>query len=1054
MPLQSPIPDVPCPFVSAWGLGLVVALILLFGAGPAAAQEITVQGTVVKAETGRPLPGVNILIVGTERGTTTDPEGRFEITVPSEDADLRFSFIGYETQVVPVRGRTELTVKMTQAAQQMEDVVVTALGVERQSRTIGYSVQEVDAAEATQTADVNVVNSLQGRLAGVRIQQAGTGTGGSSRVVIRGNRNIGSSNQPLFVVDGIPIQSRGSQRTGPFGGVDLGGGISDLDPNSIESISVLRGANAAALYGQEGANGAVVIETKKGTTESEVTFSSKSKVEEPVVLPDLQDQYGRGSGGTVCGDPECDDPPTVIRGDRSWGPRMEGQSVENWTGETVSYSPQPDNVSDFFDTAYSTTNSVSFSTGTDSISARASISNLQSESLLPDGEFDRTNLSLASSADLTDALSVDGRVSYVTQSAFNRPQVAQSPDNVVWNMYHFPRNLRLADLRPFQNPDDEPRLWTTATQRNNPYWSVNLNTNQDSRDRLLGYLRLEYEFAPWFSAFLRGGTDYSSSRRETRFATNTPYKPGGEGEYEVTRSVSQKTTYDFLVDAEQDLTDDLHGRLLLGGSWRFESGETSGTRGVGLSIPNLFTPSNLESRNPIYGFSEKQVRSLYSLAELRFRSSLFLELTARNDWSSALPPDNNSFFYPSATVGFIFSDLLEWEPLNFGKLRASAADVGSDTRPYRTLLEFKVEGDGLDGQPFGSAPIPLPPVDLKPEITRSYELGTDLGFFDDRIEFNGTYYRTVTRNQIIDLTLPPASGFRKGTVNAGNVRNQGVELRGRGTIFKGDHFSWSVSANWAKNWSEVVELTEDLETQELSDAFGVTVSAREGEPFGQMMGSAYARTDDARRLIGDDGLPVQTPDSVMTVLGNVQPNWTGGVTNTLRYRGFSLRVLFDVRWGGDIYSRSNAVAARQGTAAFTLEGREAWYSGKGGLVADGVVNTGSPENPAYEANTTAVDPQEYWNTVSGIAEEFVYDGSYVKLREVVLTYNFPGSLLNRTPLETASLSLVGRSLAILHKNTPGFDPESTIGTGFSDQGREAFSFPQTRSYGVSLNLTF
>jgi hypothetical protein len=493
---------------------------------------------------------------------------------------------------------------------------------------------------------------------------------------------------------------------------------------------------------------------------------------------------------------------------------------------------------------------------------------------------------------------------------------------------------------------------------------------------------------------------------------------------------------------------------LLGGSWRFESGETSGTSGTGLSIPNLFTPSNLESQEPIYGFSEKQVRSLYSLAELRFRSYLFLELTARNDWSSALPPDNNSFFYPSATLGFIFSDLIEWEPMNFGKLRASVADVGSDTAPYRTLLEFEIEGDGLAGQPFGSAPISLPPVDLKPEITRSYEGGLDLGFFEDRIELNGTYYRTVTRNQIIDLTLPPVSGFRKGTVNAGNVRNQGIELRGRGTILQTDNFQWSLSANWAKNWSKVVELTDDVQTQELSDAFGVTVSAREGEPFGQITGPAYARTDDGRRIIDENGIPVQVPDSVTTVLGNVQPDWTGGITNTFRYRGISLRVLLDLRRGGDIYSRSNAVAARQGTAAFTLEGREAFYSGEGGYVADGVVNTGTPGNPSYEENTTAVDPQEYWNNVSDIAEEFVYDGSYLKLREVVLSYNFPNSLLNRTPLTKASLSLVGRNLAILHKNTPGFDPESSIGTGFSDQGREAFSFPQTRSVGVNLNLTF
>jgi TonB-linked SusC/RagA family outer membrane protein len=1024
---------------------------------PAAQAQQVISGTVTDGAAGGALAGANVFVPNTTVGTTTDAEGRYRLRVPADADTLAFSFVGYETRRVAIAGRERIDIQLQPAALAAEEVVVTALGIAREQRTIGYSVQEVEAAEVSETAGINALNSLQGKLAGVRIQQSGTGQGGSSRIVIRGNRNLGSSNQPLFVVDGIPIQGSGQARTGEFGGLDLGGGISDINPNSIESITVLRGANAAALYGQEGASGAIIIETKKGTEEPQVTFSSRTTIEQPLVLPDLQNTYGRGSNGTVCGNADCptgdSGAPAVFSGDLSWGPRMEGQPVEIWTGAVVPFSPQPDNVDRFFDTAYGTTNSLAFSTGSESVTARASISNLQSESLLPGGTYDRTNLSLVSSADVADPLTVDGRVSYVTQSAFNRPQVARSPDNVIYNMYYFPRNLRLQDLRDFRDEDGQPRVWTQAnfSQRNNPYWSVNLNTNEDSRDRLLGYLRVQYDFAPWLRGFVRGGTDYTQQRREVRVATNTSYKPNGEGEYEVAQSVSQQTTYDFLLDAERDLTDQLHGQLYLGGSWRFERAETSGTTGRGLSIPNFFTPSNLETQTPIYGLDRRQIRSLYALTELRYSSYLFLELTARNDWSSTLPSGNNSYFYPSATLGFIFTDLLESDPLTYGKLRASVAGVGSDAPPERTLLEFTVRGDGQSGLPFGSAPTVLPPVDLRPEITRSYEAGLDLGFFDDRIELSGTYYRTDTRNQIIDLELPPSSGFREGTINAGSVRNQGVELLMQGAVVDAGRFRWNVTANWARNWSEIIDLTETVRTFTHSNQLGVVVQSRAGGPFGEIVGSSYARTEDGRRIIGEDGLPVAGPD---TVLGEVQPNWTGGLTNTFRLGNFSLRTLIDVRQGGSVYSRSNAIAARQGTAAFTLEGREDWYNDSGGYVAEGVVNTGTAENPNYEPNTQAVNPQAYWSSVSGVAEEFVYDASFVKLREVTLSYRVPAALLGATPLQEASVSLTGRNLAFLYKNTPGFDPESAIGSGFGVQGREIFAFPQTRSFGINLNLTF
>ncbi|PEN14232.1 hypothetical protein CRI94_04115 [Longibacter salinarum] len=1054
-----------------WTLSLLLSTLLLmitWTPAPAQAQsDREISGQVTDAVTGETLPGVNVFVPSTKQGTATGIDGTYTLTVSEEADSLSFSYVGYETMTVPLAGRTEIDVALAPATLEAGELVVTALGIERESRTIGYSVQEVEGSDLSQTAELNVINSLQGQLAGVQVQPSGTGPGGSSRIVIRGIRFLGSSNQPLIVLDGIPIQGGGRQQTGSFGGFDYGGGIGDIDPNSIASLTVLRGGNAAALYGSRGANGAIVIETKKGTQETEVTVSSQTTAGEPLVLPDLQNEYGRGNNGTLT--QGSDGIPVVPAGDISWGPRMEGQDVRDWTGSVQPYSPQPNNVEDLFDTSYSTNNSISFATGNETATARATISNVQSAGTLPGNELDRTNISLASSADLSDRFTVDGRVGYVAQSAFNRVNVAKSPDNPIYNAYYFPRNLRLSDLEDFRTSDGDPRLWLDESAadfstRNNPYWTVNLNTNEDERRRVLGYMRLKYDFADWLNGFIRGGTDYNTLRREVRVASGTSYKVaqcGSDGsrrcgEYLAEQTMSQETTFDALLDGERELTDDVTGRLGVGGEWRFERGETTGTSGSGLSIPNFFTAGNLTSPTPTYGFSEKEVRSLYALFTIRYRDYLFLDLTARNEWSSTLPEDNNSYFYPSATAGFIFSDI--WGPswLSFGKFRASVAQVGSDTFPYRTMLEYDVQGQGHAGQSFGSVQVALPGVDLKPEMTTTTEAGLDLEFVDGRFALSSTYYLTNTRNQILDLPIPPASGWRSGIINAGKVRNEGVELRFEAAAVDGDDFQWDIDVNWSTNASEIVKLTDDIDTYELSSDLGVTIEAREGEPFGQIYGTAYQRTDDGRRIVDQNGLPVGISSDSLALLGNFQADWVGGVSNTFRYKGIGLSVLLDVKKGGDIFSLSNAVAAQQGTAAFTVDGREAFYNGNGGIVAEGVVNTGTASNPTYEENTQAVDPQAYWSRVGGeggITEEFVYDASYVKLRQVTLSYRLPSGWIQPARLQSARVSVFGRNLAYLFKNTPGFDPESTYSTSLSNQGREAFAYPPTRSIGFSLNLT-
>ena len=1035
-------------------------LLAALAGSPAAAQDRTVTGTVSDAETGDPLPGATVRVLGTTRGVATGPAGTYRLDVPAGADSLAVSYIGYVRQLVAIDGRSTVDVALAPEVVAGDGVVVTALGIEREQRTIGYSVQEVEARELTEVPDANLVNALQGKLAGVQITQSGTGAGGSSRVTIRGNRFIGDfGNQPLYVVDGLPINGGNAQPVGAFGGIDYGGGAADIDPNDVESVTILRGANAAALYGALAANGAILLTTRKGSERTAASFSSTTTAGTPLVLPDLQNAFGRGSSGTFCGRASCDEA-GEIPGDISWGAPLDGQSVPTWTGDAIAYAPQPGNVGDFYDTSFSTVNSLSLSTGGQRATARFSLSNLQSDGLLPGNTLDRTNLGLRASATPLDRLTVDGSASYVAESGFNRPSLTKNPDNVVYNTVHFPRNLRLSDLETFRTSDGFPRIWTEASSfRQNPYWTVNLNTNEDERDRLIGLLRVQYELADWLSAFVRGGTDYSEVRREIRVATNTSYKPGGLGEYRVERSQVQQTNYDALATAKGTLADvpggALGGQLSVGANLRTLRSESLGHFGRGFAVPDLFTVSNLVAPEPLYGVSAKEVRSVYALAQLSYGGTLFLDVTGRNDWSSSLPQGTNSYFYPSVTGSLFWSDLLGVEAISYGKLRGSWARVGNDTDPYRTGFAYTL-GVGHAGQPFGSLPIVLPLVDLKPQITNSFEGGLDLAFGDDRVTTSLTGYWTDTANQILRLPISASTGYREGFVNAGSIQNWGVEaLVGAALVRDLGGFGWDISLNWAANRSEVAALTDDVSTYTLSSELGLSIVAEEGEPFGQIRGSAFLRDPEGRRVIGADGLPVRAEGE--SVLGNFQPDWIGGVSNTLRFGTLSLRTLLDIRLGGDVYSLTNATAAEQGTAAFTVPGREAWYAGTGGYVADGAVNVGTDDAPVWEENTQAVDPQAYWTSVGGedgVAEAFVYDGSFVKLREVALTLRLPSALLDRVRMRRATVSLVGRNLAILHKNTPGFDPESSYNTTLTAQGREAFAFPPTRTVGLGLTLGF
>ena len=1032
-----------------------------------AQEEIAVSGRVVSTDDGGPMPGVSVYVKGTTIGTVTDVEGYFKLDVQNTDDILVFSFVGYTTEEVPIGNQTFFDVNLSPDIFELQTIVVTALGIEREQKALGYTAQQIDGEQLNVAKEINVVNSLSGKVAGVFVNQAGTGPGGTSNVVIRGfaslNPTVDASNAPLYVIDGVPMtnpQGGGAQ----FGGIDLGDGISNLNPDDIESMNVLKGASATALYGSRGQNGVIMITTKKGTKRKGIGVDVSSSVmfEQPLVLPEFQNQFGRGSGGNfpVDNNGNFSDNARVSWGERMLGQtEVDGNTLVNWTGQPTPYASQEDNISDFFRTGKTFINSVTLSGGNEKSQGILSISNLQNEGIMPNSELDRTTVNLRISHKLSDKLSFDGKINYIRQEVFNRPNLALSPDNPMNSLIQMPRSIRLDDLRDFRNPDGSARVYTNATGTDfwqNPYWAVNLNTNSDNRDRIIGFVSVKYDFTDWLSLQLRSGRDFFNDRREFRNATGTIYRTTPDkAYYSVTDARFSETNSDFLLAFNPAPKGDFSFSGMVGGNLLKIESESLNNVGLGLNVPDFFVIQNAQSVQTTEGRSVREIHSLYGSAQVDYKNMIFLELTARNDWSSTLPPDEWSYFYPSASASVVFTDLFEMDDdiLSFGKLRASVAGVGNDTQPHQLDLVYFVNALSHDGQSFGQLVPTRPPIDLKPEFTTSYEFGVDLAFFQGRLNLDATYYNAGTRNQIYATPGSKPSGFDDALINGGLVRNQGVELMLSGKILKQDDWAWNSMINFARNRSNVEELSDEVTTipYETFDQFGVRIQAEVGDPFGNIYADrSYLRDPETgQRIIGDNGLPIPDPSGELVKIGNFQPDWFAGITNTVTYKSLSLSFLVDIRKGGDIFSFSNSVAADNGNAEFTLDQRAEWYAGAGGFIAEGIREDGSP-------NTEEVDPQAYWQFVGGqgaaFAEEFLYDGSFVKLRELTLGYQLPQKLLEKTVFKNVRLSFVGRNLFFIHKNTPGFDPEATFNSGKS-QGIEAFAFPSTRSFGFNLNLS-
>lgn len=1007
-------------------------LMLSFFLTTALMAQNTVSGTVT-SEDGSPLIGVSVIVEGTSSGTITDFDGKYSVNAP-DGASLQFSYTGYETTTVAIGNQSIIDVALSEGVA-LEEVVVTALGISREKKNLTYATQTVSTDEITQARELNVVNSLSGKVAGLSVSQSGAGVGSPSRVILRGNRSIAGSSQPLYVVDGVPII----------------GDITNVNPDDIASISVLKGPNAAALYGNRANNGAIIITTKRGESgDIKISLSSTLTAFQPIILTDYQHEFGQGNNGIY-----------TVNSEQAFGPRMTGQSVDHWSNNpdfptsTYSLSPQEDNINDFFQTGYNSATSLSMSGGTEKAQTYFSYTYTDAEGVVPNNALRRHNVNLAVTNKIGSRLTLDARVTYIRDDIDNELAQGESFDNPIRHALRLPPNIRTedADIFEFTNADGDNRqhYWNPGSNGGaNPYWTINRNTNERNSDRVIGVASLTYDLAEGLSLMARSTVDKINRQWENRW-WNDSYIIADDGRFTVTRAEELEWNGDLLLNYQKDISEKFYINAFVGGNMRKERGSfLSGTTGIALTVPNFFALANSQDNQTSHNFGgPRDVNSVYGSASLTFLDAITLDLTARNDWSSTLPRDNWSFFYPSVGLSAVLSDLVDLPDFfTFAKVRANWAQVGNDTSPFQTLRTASVSAGGNNG--FLQISTTIPNENLLPEETVSLDLGADVRFFDNRVGLDIAYYLTNTRDQLFAVALPVGSGAEQFFTNGGDVENEGIEAVLSLTPIRTQDFNWDIIFNFTRNVSTVVEVNDERPSILIAQDFLRAFRIEQGEPFGEVFSRGFERDDQNRIIVGTDGLPVVT-SGLTTLVANYNPDWLGGIMNQITYKNFNLSFLIDIRQGGSVASLTNAILYGDGLTTQTLFGRDGKaVFGEGELAewGEAVKEDGTP-------NDIEINTEEFWRKVGGrnapVGEVFARDASNVRLRELVLGYRVP---LEKGPVSALRISVVGRNLFFLSNAAEDFDPEVLVGTGKAGEGFQSFGPPTTRSFGVSLGLDF
>ena len=1064
---------------------------LLFFISAIGYSQTTVTGTVTDATNGMTIPFVNVLSSNGE-ATTTDENGSFTIEISNNEDILTFSSIGYITQTLPVGGdNTEFLIQLKEATTSLDEVVVTALGLKRETKELGYTVQTLQSEGINEVKAVNFLDNLSGKLAGVTVSQGATGVGSSSKISIRGESSF-SNNNPLFIVDGTPINNETvfnftNEAAAGFQEIDFGNGAMEVNPDDIQSVTVLKGPSAAALYGTRASNGVIVIETKGGSKAKGlgVSINTSLFVETPFKLPEFQNEYGQGNGGEFA----------YVDGlgggtndliSYSWGPRLDagnlipqydspvtlpdgtvvrGGDTSLYSGLPITPTPfnsHPDNLKDFYRTGVTTINNASVSNSFSTGNYRLSFTDLRSDGIIPGVNLDRQTVATKLAFRPTDKTKFNASVSYVNSGSDNRPSNGYGSENVNYALVAWgPRSLNIQNMRDYWQPglEDVQQYSFNYTYFDNPYFTLLENRNSFERDRVFGNISVTQDFTEHLSISLRSGLDYSSERRQFRRAfSSNRFKNGGYAEHDV---LFREVNTDFLINY-----DNIFGNISLdisaGGNRLDQTATTKQSQTVNLAQPGIFNLNNAASPIEVFQFeSQKRINSFYGIAKLGYKNFLYLDLTARNDWSSALATpfsvDGTSFFYPSASASFILSNVTELpEVFSFAKLRASVAQVGNDTAPYQTSGAF-VSQTPYQGQPTFSNQNFIPNSNLKPEQTTSYEFGADLRFFKDRLNFDVTYYNTLTEDQIISLPIGISSGYNQQVINGGKVRNQGLEIITGITPIKTADFRWNTTFNFSTSKAVVEDLPQSdgrltLAFSRIYDSANQTVwfQVEEGGEVGDIYGTGYSKNENGDFIIDENGNYIA--DNNLKKIGNYTPDFMLGWSNNFEYKNWNLSFLFDWRQGGELVSRTRALATVGGQLAETTPRPEE------GIIANGVVNIGTEANPEYTPNTTAISAESYYRQFydRNHEENNVYDASYLKLRQFSIGYSFElrNGFLGLAEGGKVSFNIIGRNL-FAFSEIPHFDPEQLAvqGNGFVS-GVEDMSYATTRSIGFKAGINF
>lgn len=1054
------------PGGSRWLL-ILTFMLMSFHAG--AQNKVTVSG-VVSDEKGTPMVGVTVLVKNTNIGRITGIKGEYRLEIPANSV-LVFSYMGYTTEERLVSTQTQINVTLTEQAQAINDVVVTALGIKREQKALGYATTKLGGDKISEALSTNWTSALSGKIAGLNLVRSGAGPAGSNKIILRGESNLTGDNQALIVIDGVVINSSSGLSTGSGNSsylgedspVDFGSALNDINPEDIESINVLKGAGAAALYGQRGAHGAIIITTKTGEETMrglKVSFSSTANFETPYHWPDYQYAYGSGTEGVnYFSWGATEDGPNTRNTSQAWGPKFDGQmfyqydpATHGQATERTLWRPYPNNHKDFFRTGQTYTNSVSLSGGSTNTNFRVGYTNVYNEWIIPNTGYKRNTISVSVNQKMTEKLRLSTKINYTNKKSDNLPATGYNNQTVMyWNIMQVP-NGNLDWLKEYWMPGKEgvDQSYPFSTSPDNPYLIVNEMLNKLNRHTVTGNVQMNYDIIKGLNLMVRGSMDMSyEDRSEQRPMDTQKFK---YGMYRTTKIFAQEITGDFLLKYEKKISA-FELSASLGGSTLHNRYRRENNRANALMFPQIFSLSNSKFALVTIPYeSDYIINSIYGLLTLSYKNYLFLDVTARNDWSSVLATpdstDNSSFFYPSVNVSAVLSDMFRmprW--ITFVKLRASFSEEGSSgTKVYQNTYVYST-ADGFSGGLTN--PTTLPNPDLRPQRTRTWEVGADIRFFNNKLGVDIALYQGETRDQILTATLDRATGYNNMIVNGGIVRNRGIEIEANATPFRNKNgWTWRLFGTYSANENTVMELTDDLFALQLQNTLSGrgSMEARVGQSMSAIYGTGYKRAPDGQIVYGEDGYPLLANDLIY--LGDSNPKGKGSFGTEIKYKGISLNILFDGQFGGKGYSFTNAILMEQGKHQKTLPGR---YNG---IIGNGVIE--NPDGTYRKNDVVANEIWTYYTRHSGREnlEGSMFNTDFLKLRELTLSYSFPARICKKIGMRKLSIGVYGRDLFMI-TNWPAFDPEfGTLNNGSIDKGFEIAQFPATRNFGVKLNIEF